>query len=523
MSARKPSRWITSAALAGALTLTASSAVAAPTRDSSNNNTTFKLTQAVTEEKLLSHLTALQGIADANDGTRASGTPGYQASVDYVVGKLRAAGYTPEVQEFTFPFFQEVVPTTVTADGTTLAAEDVAVMSYSGSDNVTAPVQAVDTTGARVGSTSGCEAEDFAGFTAGSVALLQRGTCSFAQKAANAEAAGASAVLIFNTGLDGSEGVVNGTLGEPGATTLPVIGLSYQAGVDLLDAQEVSVTAETVSETRTTYNVLAETGTGDPANTVVVGAHLDGAPEGPGINDNGTGSAGILAIAEAMAKTKTENNVRFAWWGAEELGLLGAEHYVYDLAENDPAALEDIALYLNFDMIGSPNYGRFVYDGDGSAFGPDVSAEAPEGSGAIEAAFHEYFASVGLASGETEFSGRSDYGPFIEAGIPAGGLFTGAEGVKTEEQAALFGGEAGQAYDSCYHTACDSISNVDVQGLGEMSDAAAAVVLRYAMSTHDVNGEGEPYRQKGKGVTGHPEGKDRGHGPHEHRAEQATA
>ncbi|MGQ1839211.1 M28 family peptidase [Kocuria turfanensis] len=513
MPVRTPSSWITSAALAGALTLTATSAVAAPSRDNSNNNTTHKITQAVSEQKLTEHLTAFQSIAEANDGNRASGTSGYRASVDYVVERLQAAGYTPEVQEFTFPYFQEVSPATVSADGTQLAAEDVAVMTYSGTGTVTAPVQAVDTTGERVGSTSGCEAEDFAGFQAGNVALLQRGSCAFAVKAANAEAAGASAVLIFNTGLPNAEGTVAGTLGSPEATTLPTVGLSYQAGVDLLEAQEVTVSANTVSATRTTYNVLAETGTGDPENTVMVGAHLDSVLEGAGISDNGTGSAGILAIAEAIAKTKTENNVRFAWWGAEELGLLGAEHYVTDLRENDPEAFEDIAMYLNFDMIGSPNYGRFVYDGNASTFDPG-DTNVPEGSGAIEAAFHEYFASVGLASGDTEFSGRSDYGPFIEAGVPSGGLFTGAEGVKTEEQAELFGGQAGVAYDSCYHSVCDDITNVNLQGMEEMSDAAAAVVLRYAMSTHDVNGEGEPYQQKGKGAVGHPKGNDRGHGPH---------
>ncbi|MEX5297852.1 M20/M25/M40 family metallo-hydrolase [Kocuria sp. CPCC 205292] len=513
MPVRTPSHWITSAALAGALTLTATSAVAAPTRDNSNNNTTHKITQAVSQQKLAQHLSAFQAIAEANDGNRASGTSGYQASVDYVVQKLQAAGYTPEVQEFTFPYFQEVSPATVSADGTQIAAEDVAVMTYSGTGSVTAPVQAVDTDGTAGASTSGCEAADFADFVPGHVALIQRGACSFAVKAANAEAAGASAVLIFNSGAPGSEGLLNGTLGSPEATTLPTVGLSHQAGVDLLGATEVTVATDTVSATRTTYNVLAESGTGDPENTVVVGAHLDGVLEGAGISDNGTGSAGILAIAEAMAKTKTENNVRFAWWGAEELGLLGAEHYVADLQANDPGALEDIALYLNFDMIGSPNYGRFVYDGDASTFDPG-DTNVPAGSGAIEAAFHEHFASVGLASGDTEFSGRSDYGPFIEVGVPSGGLFTGAEGVKTEEQAALFGGQAGVAYDSCYHSACDDITNVDLQGMEEMSDAAAAVVLRYAMSTHDVNGEGEPYKQKGQGAVGHPKGHDRGHGPH---------
>nr|WP_253905929.1 M28 family peptidase [Arthrobacter sp. H5] len=205
----------------------------------------------------------------------------------------------------------------------------------------------------------------------------------------------------------------------------------------------------------------------------------------------------MLAVAEAMTKVKTANKVRFAWWGAEEQGLLGAEHYVSDLAAS--GELAKVGPYLNFDMIGSPNFGRFVYDGDNSAFpvGPGA-AEGPAGSGQIEQDFHDYFASENLPSGETAFSGRSDYGPFIAEGIPAGGLFTGAEGIKTEEQAALFGGVAGMAYDSCYHAACDDTGNVSIESVDQMSDAIAHLTLTYAMSTVDVNGAGEPVKGKGK-------------------------
>ncbi|MFW6188087.1 MAG: M28 family peptidase, partial [Actinomycetota bacterium] len=400
-----------------------------------------------------------------------------------------------------------------------LTAEEAAVMSYSGSGSVTAPVQAVGTTGEPAAGTSGCEAEDFAGFQAGNVALLQRGTCPFGVKAANAQAAGASAVLIFNTGLPGQEDVVAGTLGEPGVVTIPVVGLSYAAGVALLAGGEVTVSTQTVSEDREASNVLVETGTGGPERTVVVGAHLDSVPEGPGINDNASGSAGILAIAETLAGTATENRVRFAWWGAEEFGLRGSQHYVADLRANDPATLEAIALYLNFDMIASPNHGRFVYDGDASAFGPeDGSVPAPAGSAAIEAAFHEHFGSVGLASGETEFSGRSDYGPFIAEGVPSGGLFTGAEGIKTVEQAALFGGRAGIGYDFCYHASCDDLSNIDVRALDEMTGAASAVVLRFANSALDLEEEGRRLRSAVPSVPAATV--DRGHGPSNAAAEQ---
>jgi Zn-dependent M28 family amino/carboxypeptidase len=206
-----------------------------------------------------------------------------------------------------------------------------------------------------------------------------------------------------------------------------------------------------------------------------VGAHLDSVSAGPGINDNGSGSSTILEIAEEMAELGITNRqqVRFAFWGAEELGLLGSEHYVDQLSEEE---LQSIWANLNFDMVGSPNYVRFVYDGDGSA-GPPAG---PPGSGQIEQVFTQYFASQGLESEPTPFSGRSDYGPFIAVGIPAGGLFSGAEGIKTEEQAAIYGGTAGVAYDPCYHQACDTITNLNTKALFEMGDATAHAVLTLA-------------------------------------------
>jgi Zn-dependent M28 family amino/carboxypeptidase len=177
------------------------------------------------------------------------------------------------------------------------------------------------------------------------------------------------------------------------------------------------------------------------------------------------------------------NKVRFAFWGAEEAGLLGSQHYIDSLTEEAGAK---IALYLNFDMIGSPNFARFIYDGNGSAF-PEVGG-GPPGSDAIERAFQRYFENKGLATVQTAFDGRSDYQGFIDVGIPAGGLFTGAEGHKTEQEAQLFGGTAGEAYDPCYHQACDDIDNVSKRALGQMSDAVAHVVYTFAMSTRSVNG-----------------------------------
>jgi Zn-dependent M28 family amino/carboxypeptidase len=234
-------------------------------------------------------------------------------------------------------------------------------------------------------------------------------------------------------------------------------------------------------------NVLADTPTGRADRTVVVGAHLDSVDAGPGVNDNGSGTAAILEVAKQMAALRVQptNRVRFAFWGAEEFGLLGAEHYLANLPK---AELKNLMLNLNFDMVGSPNYVRFVYDGDGSATG----TKGPSGSGNIERVFLDYFASQGLPTAPTAFDGRSDYGPFIDRGIPAGGLFTGAEGIKSAAEAAVYGGTAGVAYDPCYHEACDIYpTNVNSTVLDQMADAIADATLQFAMTTSSTSGTGK--------------------------------
>ena len=507
----QPHRWIRIGAVTGTALLLA--ATVAPADAGPNDSISAELREAVTPKGIAEHLKALDRIAKANDGTRASGTPGYAASRDYIVGKLEASGYTPTVQAFDFPFFREYTPATmaqISPVPTTYANPgDFTSMTYSFSGDVTGTVVAVDTDGTpSAASTSGCEASDFSGFPSGAIALMQRGTCTFATKALNAQNAGAPAAIVFNRGTDGSTATVAGTLGSP-LVEIPVVGSSHAVGLDLMNpaGTTVRIVSDTESEIRETWNVFAETAGGDAKNVVMAGAHLDSVVVGPGVNDNGSGSAALLEIAEQFTQIQPTNKVRLAWWGAEELGLLGSEHYVSDLAEKHPSTLKRIAMYLNFDMIGSPNYVRFVYDGDNSRFpvGPGAAA-GPEGSGPIEQLFHDYFGSQDLASEETAFSGRSDYGPFIAEGIPAGGLFTGAEGVKTEEQAAIFGGDAGVAYDVCYHQACDDFGNVNMTAVDEMSDAVAHAILTYAMSTYSVNGNGDAPSVSGAEQTSNPTG-----------------
>lgn len=450
-----------------------------------DNVNTTKLERAVTVGGVLEHERVFQRIANQNGGTRASGTPGYDASADYVAQRLRKAGYSVKKQPFEFPFFRELAPGTLSQVSPTPTDYETGTFEYSGSGDVTGTVVATNDVvlppTPEPSSTSGCEAADFAPAPADpAVALIQRGGCDFVVKADNAAAAGYDAVIIFNEGQPGRTDLAVGTLGDP--VDIPVVALSFADGQALYDAAQagtvtVHVTTSTESFISTTTNVIADSKKGNKNKVLVVGAHLDSVLEGPGINDNGSGSATILEIAEQMAALKLQprQQVRFAFWGAEENNLLGSTHYVETLSDN---ALTKIYANLNFDMLGSPNYVRFVYDGDGS----DTDIAGPPGSAQIEDIFVDHYDDAGLASEPSPFNGRSDYGPFIEVGIPAGGLFSGAEGVKTEEQAAIYGGTAGEAYDSCYHQACDTINNLSTSALSEMGDAAADAVWTLAKS-----------------------------------------
>jgi Zn-dependent M28 family amino/carboxypeptidase len=517
----RAARTLTAATAALAL-IGASGAVSA--HAASNNNTVAKLTKAVTAEGVLDHLEALQRIADANGGNRASGLPGYKASVDYVAAQLRAAGYAPQVQAFTFDYFEEnsqlirVTPSPRTfVNGTDFLRNTF----DSGSPEGTAtgglvPVDLVlNPSGPANSSSSGCEPGDFAGLPAGAVALVQRGTCGFNVKVLNAQAAGASAVIVMNEGQPGRTGLLN-MIGDATGLHIPAVFTTYDAGFNLAQTPgaTVTVTVDYVADQRTTYNVLAETDRGNDANVVMAGAHLDSVQDGPGINDNGSGSAALLETAIQMAKVKPANTVRFAWWGAEESGLLGSEHYVEGLTDEQADA---IALYLNFDMVASPNYSFGVYDGDNSG-GSAAPGFIPPGSAEIEDLFERFYTSRGEPFQDSEFSGRSDYGPFIAVGIPAGGLFTGAEVPKTAAEAARYGGVAGAAFDPCYHAFCDNLTgagqpaalyaqlredyelvgNINVHALDVNSDAIATSVLTFAYDTAAVNAvAGKPGKSNG--------------------------
>lgn len=481
--------------------------VAAPPPAYATNGTlaSWLLRQAVTTDGVMKHVKELQRIADRNGGSRASGGAGYDASADYAEKVLRRAGYRVSRQAFEFRTFLLNSPSVLARVAPTPGGDlPHRIMSYSGSGDVTAPASVP------AGDAQGCAPGDFGPGNVGTVVLIVRGACSFGQKAATAAEAGAAAVVVYNN-IDGD---LAGTLGNDFTLDFPAIGVTQQLGQELVaqipSGLTLRVRTDTVREIASTENVIAESRWGNPNNVVMVGAHLDSVAEGPGVNDNGSGSAALLEVATQLRLFPTKNRVRFALWAAEEAGLVGSTHYVTNLPVRER---EKIALYLNFDMVGSPNYVRFVYDGDNSAFPPGTgSAAGPPGSGAIEKLFHDYFAAQGLASAETPFSGRSDYGPFIASGvdIPSGGLFSGSEGLKTAEQAARYGGTAGEPYDPCYHRACDTINNVSRKAIGEMSDAIAHAVITYAYDTRSLD---RPLTRPVRGTTA-PAGE--GGGLHDH-------
>ena len=465
-------------------------------REHSTNNTSKKLREAVTVAGIMEHENAFQDIGTITGGNRLSGTAGYDASADYVAERAEAAGL--EVSRFDFDYDLDLLADftppvlSVTAGGaarafvpgiggTLFSDGDFGSMYASPSGDLTRPVWAADVDldpATAASNTSGCQAADYAGMPPGAIVLLQDGTsCSLGTKFFGAQQLGAGAIVFFDA--------AGGTWINVDGIAIPSVAATLETATALANGVERGATGLTARlkvdwrpGTYPTSDVIAETADGDPDSVIVVGAHLDSVGVGPGINDNGSGSATILEIAEQIRKVKPRHKIRFIWFGAEEHGLLGSEAYVDSLPQ---AERDKIAAMLNFDMVGSPNFVRFVYDGDLSDSEPPEGG-APPASAEIEQLFLDYFEEQGLQTEPTAFDGRSDYGPFIFAGIPAGGLFTGAEGIKTEEEAAIYGGTAGAPYDPCYHLGCDDVGNLSATALDQMSDAAAHATITLAQT-----------------------------------------
>jgi len=346
------------------------------------------LDELVESRRIMTHLRAFQAIADESDGNRAAATRGHERSLDYISEKLQD-NFVLTKQEFSYQSWTETEPPhlarSLPEPFEYVHDVDFATMRWSGSGSPEpSSIQAIAIQlppGEEPNSSaSGCEAGDFYNengdsLVTGKIALIQRGSCSFRLKAENAAIAGAVGALIFNEGQENRQGVVRGTLSEDYQGHIPVSGLSFAKGAELVslieEHPELKVTFQVQGQasTYTTSNLFAETREGDPEKTIMIGSHLDSVPEGPGINDNGSGSASLLEMAiqlEGFLPT-LKNRVRFSWWSAEESGLIGSTHYVENLSEEQWQAIN---MYINLDMVASPNFGRFIYD----------SENIPEGS-----------------------------------------------------------------------------------------------------------------------------------------------
>ncbi|GCD48216.1 amidohydrolase [Streptomyces paromomycinus] len=429
---------------------------------------------SLTDSGVRAHVDALQRIADRNGGNRASGTNGYAESLDYVEQRLKKAGYEVERQPFGFLFTQVLTERLTLPGGKPVP---VIVAKYSPSTpakGLTARFAALTGPEER---RQGCAPASYDGATVtGRIALVGNGGCTMDDKGKAAAAAGAAAVVVIND----RAGELYGWLKDAAGARIPVSGVSPETGEALTRAARQNapgtLTLRSRTEKRTTENLIARTRAGDPAHQVISGAHLDSVPETAGINDNGAAVAVLLESAlRGAQRPAPKNQLVFAFWGAEEFDMLGSQYFVDRLT---PAQRKRVAAYLNLEMIGGPNSGLFTMDGKNAD--PEGGITPPNGSADIADRLTRAFAEAGEVAQTWKLDGRSDYAPFMKAGIPAGGLNGGSFELKTAEQARLWGGTAGQPFDPCYHQVCDNAGSFNATAARKHGDAFVRTLDHFA-------------------------------------------
>jgi Peptidase family M28/PA domain len=466
------------AVLLAACSTTQQAASVSPPRDLGR-----ELAGKVTVDAMFAHLRKLQDIAKANNGSRAEGTPGFDRSVEYVAQLLRDKGFDVQIPEFHRLSLAHQGNQTLTVTGRPYPIEQASLLLQTPPDGVSAPaVHAVKP--------SGCAPADYGGTPVkGAIAVADDNACSIVDKQNAALANGAVALLVVNTqgGKPSPRGLFSPGYYDKLTVPTGVIGADADAALRRTQSPvRLSLDSKTVKTT--SRNVLGQTKTGDAHNVVMVGAHLDSAANTPGVDANGTGVAAVLETAMQLGSAPSVSNaVRFAFWGSEEQGLNGSTDYVFGL---DRDGLNDIAMYLNFDVLGSPNAGYFTYDGDQSGQpSPDVPpSSVPAGSAGIERVMAGYLNLAGRRPADMPLGKSTDYSPFLIAGVPIGGMTTGTVGKKTDVQARLWGGTPGVAFDPNYHTPQDTIDNVNRDTLAIIGPGVAFAVGTYAQSIDGVNG-----------------------------------
>jgi hypothetical protein len=448
------------------------------------NDTTEKLLECIQPSSLWSHLAHFQKIANEHKGSdghgyRDTGTPGYKASVDYVAGLVRQAGYHVTIQQYQYNGSEVTgVPQFGTSNQSYAFTHDWLVAQRSGGGTLTAEIQPAS------GSGDGCVPDDFAQFVPGHIALLERGACAYDVLVANAEKAGAAAVILYGSGNANPFPV---RLTRP--ATIPVISVSYAVGSELLTVNPPAVHLDI--RVRPTsgvdYNLIAESPFGDTNHVVVVDAHLDSI-FGAGMLDNASGSTTILEIALNMAKTPTHNQLRYIWFGGEELGLLGSAFYTTNLSQ---AERKRIAFDLDMDVTATPNFDMWIAD-PAFAFNVDQFPKNVVPQSKIgNQFFADFFNSIGVVSQSASFGNSgTDSNSFALIGIPDSGILTRQDCCKEQPEVAIWGGFLGN-YEGTVpgndggcvdypNRWCDNLSNNDPFILGLASKASAVVTLKMA-------------------------------------------
>ncbi|KAK6835536.1 hypothetical protein RU639_002371 [Aspergillus parasiticus] len=452
----------------------------------------------VKAENLLKRAKELSKIADLgeeeyNHPTRVIGSKGHLGTIDYIYSTLAKLGdyYTITNQSFPAVTGNVFESRLVLGDAVPESAAPMGLTPPTKNKQpVHAPLVAV--------SNLGCDASDFPSDVSGAIALISRGTCPFGTKSELAGKAGAVAAVVYNN----EKGSLSGTLGNPTPDHVATWGLSDEDAAPILEklkkGEEVDGIAymDAIVETIHTTNIIAQTTEGDPENCVMLGGHSDSVAEGPGINDDGSGSLTLLELATLLTQYRVNNCVRFAWWAGEEEGLLGSDYYVSVLT---PEENLKIRLFMDYDMLGSPNFAYQVYNA--------TNAVNPVGSEELRDLYVDFYNDHDLNYTYIPFDGRSDYDAFIRHGIPGGGIATGAEGIKTPEEQEMFGGVAGAWYDPCYHQICDVVGNVNLTAWELNTKLVAHSVATYARSF-----EGFPKRTKDS-ITAFTTENSKYHGP----------
>ncbi|PHH69775.1 hypothetical protein CDD80_6510 [Ophiocordyceps camponoti-rufipedis] len=419
--------------------------------------------------------------ADWGHPTRVIGSPGHLGTLDYIRDTLASLGGYYSVSD---QFFPAVVGSV--REARLVVGSEVPKASAFSLTPPTRDREPVHGPLVWVGGT-GCAAADYdQGHVDGAVVLVRRGDCSFGEKSDLAGRAGAIALVVVNN----EDGDMHGTLGTPSPYQVATFGLSKADGDRYIAALGKGEKLDAIAymdarvDSVETANIIAETVGGDGDNCVMLGGHSDGVAEGPGINDDGSGSLSVLEVAVQLSRFRVRNCVRFAWWAAEEEGLLGSNHYVASLSAEENRR---IRLFQDYDMMASPNFGYQVYNAT-----DDVN---PAGSQKLRDMYTAWFDAHGLNHTMIPFDGRSDYDGFIRHGIPAGGVTAGADGTKTEAEEAMFGGKAGGWFDACYHQLCDDLGNLNMTAWETNTKLMAHTLAELATSL-----EGFPEREPVKAV-----------------------